>query len=70
MFVNVFVLFANRLHHLTCVWPRVTGINNVLERFPLVRIVTTMVDECLNEDKVIVPGLGDFGDRFGSCVDK
>jgi uracil phosphoribosyltransferase len=29
-------------------------------------VVTAQVDECLNEDKFIVPGLGDAGDRqFG-----
>jgi uracil phosphoribosyltransferase len=31
-----------------------------------VRVVTAQVDEALNEDKFIVPGLGDAGDRqFG-----
>jgi len=29
-----------------------------------VKIVTAYVDEKLNDDKYIVPGLGDFGDRF------
>ena len=29
-----------------------------------VRIVTAAVDDGLNEKKYILPGLGDFGDRF------
>ena len=39
-----------------------------LERFaneaPAVRVVTGCIDEKLNEQKYIVPGLGDYGDRF------
>ncbi|OHT16891.1 Uracil phosphoribosyltransferase [Tritrichomonas foetus] len=34
------------------------------ERFPNVDIYTTALDSHLNEKKYIVPGLGDFGDRF------
>lgn len=33
------------------------------------RIVTAAVDEGLNEDGFIVPGLGDFGDRLYGTVD-
>lgn len=40
------------------------GIKAVQEAYPDVKIVTAMVDECLNEEKYIVPGLGDYGDRF------
>ncbi|KNE60878.1 uracil phosphoribosyltransferase [Allomyces macrogynus ATCC 38327] len=43
------------------------GIDAVLARFPKLRIVTADVDPGLNDKKFIVPGLGDFGDRyFGS----
>ena len=38
---------------------------------PEMKIVTACVDEGLNEDKYIVPGLGDYGDRYfnssGTC---
>jgi uracil phosphoribosyltransferase len=34
------------------------------EAYPNVRIVTVAVDERLNEEKFIFPGLGDYGDRF------
>lgn len=40
------------------------GIQAVQKAYPGVRIVTAEIDEGLNEDKYIVPGLGDFGDRY------
>jgi uracil phosphoribosyltransferase len=40
------------------------GLDRVTEMYPMIRIVTGCLDECLNEEKYIVPGLGDFGDRF------
>lgn len=33
-------------------------------KFPMIKLVMTVLDEKLNEKKYIVPGLGDFGDRF------
>ena len=29
-----------------------------------VQIITAAVDDCLNERRFIVPGLGDYGDRY------
>ena len=40
------------------------GLKALAEAYPEVKIVTACIDECLNEDKFIVPGLGDYGDRF------
>ncbi|MFE0602691.1 uracil phosphoribosyltransferase [Streptomyces sp. NPDC058892] len=40
------------------------GIEAVTRRFPKVRIVTSSIEERLNEDAYMVPGIGDFGDRF------
>lgn len=40
------------------------GVQAIREKFPDVDIYTLAEDECLNEHKFIVPGLGDFGDRF------
>jgi uracil phosphoribosyltransferase len=40
------------------------GIAAVCERFPQVRLVTSAVDERLNDDAYMMPGIGDFGDRF------
>ncbi|CAG8440443.1 10949_t:CDS:2 [Acaulospora colombiana] len=40
------------------------GINAVTSKFSKLKIVTAFVDEGLNGKKYIVPGLGDFGDRY------
>jgi uracil phosphoribosyltransferase len=34
------------------------------EWYPEIKIITAVVDEGLNDEKYIVPGLGDYGDRF------
>jgi uracil phosphoribosyltransferase len=51
------IIFANII---TC--PE--GLAYLSKKHPDVKIVTACVDEKLNEHKYIVPGLGDFGDRF------
>ena len=40
------------------------GIQHVQTKFPEAEIYTCVVDEKLNENKFIVPGLGDAGDRI------
>ncbi|MCJ1429216.1 Uracil phosphoribosyltransferase, synthesizes UMP from uracil [Sticta canariensis] len=40
------------------------GVTGFAKRFPELRIVTAFVDQGLDEKNYIVPGLGDFGDRF------
>ncbi|MEU6350864.1 uracil phosphoribosyltransferase [Streptomyces sp. NPDC047072] len=40
------------------------GITAVCERFPEVRIVTSAIERRLNENAYMVPGIGDFGDRY------
>ena len=40
------------------------GLAVMQEKYPQVRIITAAVDERLNADRYILPGLGDFGDRF------
>ena len=40
------------------------GIAAVRAAHPEVRLITAAIDSHLNEDKFIVPGLGDFGDRY------
>ncbi|RPA87307.1 uracil phosphoribosyltransferase [Ascobolus immersus RN42] len=40
------------------------GIAQFAERFPALRVITAFVDEGLDEHNYIIPGLGDFGDRF------
>lgn len=40
------------------------GIEKIKTEFPNVKIITVSVDTHLNDKKFIVPGLGDFGDRY------
>jgi len=40
------------------------GVEAMRRRYPEVIIVTTEIDERLNEKKFILPGIGDFGDRY------
>lgn len=40
------------------------GIDLFTSKFPKVKIITGVVDEGLDENKFIKPGLGDFGDRY------
>ncbi|AXJ00952.1 uracil phosphoribosyltransferase [Cyclonatronum proteinivorum] len=43
------------------------GVEAVQKQFPEVAVITAALDERLNENKFIVPGLGDAGDRiFGT----
>ena len=47
-----------------CIVAAPEGIARVSERHPDARIITAAIDQSLNATKFIVPGLGDFGDRF------
>jgi uracil phosphoribosyltransferase len=49
---------------LLCVVAAPEGVELVDRHHPDVRIYTPVVDERLNAQKFIVPGLGDFGDRL------
>lgn len=40
------------------------GIKKVHDVFPEIQIIVASVDKSLNNKKYIVPGLGDFGDRY------
>jgi uracil phosphoribosyltransferase len=40
------------------------GLRALATAYPMITIVTATVDDRLNDEKYIVPGLGDFGDRF------
>ncbi|KAL1842504.1 hypothetical protein VTJ49DRAFT_5110 [Mycothermus thermophilus] len=40
------------------------GIQHFSTKFPNVRVITAFVDEGLDEKNYIIPGLGDFGDRY------
>lgn len=53
-----------RLVHVVCIVAAPEGVAALEAHFPTVHIFTPVVDERLNEQKFIVPGLGDFGDRL------
>lgn len=40
------------------------GLEALALAYPEVKVVTACIDDGLNEEKFIVPGLGDYGDRF------
>lgn len=40
------------------------GIKNYHSKFPEIKIITGSIDEKLDDKKRLVPGLGDFGDRY------
>jgi uracil phosphoribosyltransferase len=40
------------------------GITALAHKYPAISILTAAVDDHLNGHKYIVPGLGDFGDRY------
>uniref|UniRef100_A0A6N2K442 Uridine kinase n=1 Tax=Salix viminalis TaxID=40686 RepID=A0A6N2K442_SALVM len=40
------------------------GIHCVCKRFPSLKIVTSEIDAALNEEFRVIPGMGEFGDRY------
>lgn len=40
------------------------GVDTVLKTFPHIKLIIAAVDQKLNPNKFIFPGLGDFGDRY------
>jgi len=54
---------------IVCVIAAPEGIKAIHQEFPQIQIYTASVDSHLNDKKYIVPGLGDYGDRyFGSTT--
>lgn len=40
------------------------GVHVVCKSFPRLKIVTSEIDIGLNEDFRVIPGMGEFGDRY------
>lgn len=53
---------------IACICASPEGLVYLNERFPSIKVVLTVLDEKLNEKKYIVPGLGDFGDRYFGTI--
>ena len=49
---------------LVCIVAAPEGINKIQKTYPLIPIYTAAIDDRLDPKKFIVPGLGDFGDRY------
>ena len=45
------------------------GLKKMADDFPEIKIISACVDDGLNEEKFIVPGLGDYGDRFFNTME-
>jgi len=57
-----------RAVRIVCIVAAPEGVALVEQRHPTVHIYTPVVDRMLNDQKYIVPGLGDFGDRLYGTV--
>ena len=53
---------------MVCIVAAPEGVRLVEQRHPDVTIYTPVIDQSLNDQKYIVPGLGDFGDRLYGTV--
>lgn len=40
------------------------GIHALCKKYPMVKIVTSEIDASLNEDSRVIPGMGEFADRY------
>lgn len=49
---------------LICIVSAPEGMRRIQARYPEIQVYTAAMDASLNEQKFIVPGLGDFGDRY------
>jgi uracil phosphoribosyltransferase len=57
-----------RVIRMICIVAAPEGVALVARRHPQVAIYTPVVDDRLNDQKYIVPGLGDFGDRLYGTI--
>lgn len=45
------------------------GVSAICARYPRMKVITTEIDEGLGTDKLVRPGIGDFGDRYFGTTD-
>ncbi|WP_298770977.1 uracil phosphoribosyltransferase [uncultured Shewanella sp.] len=45
------------------------GLERVLDVYPKLRVVTSSIEQRLNEHAFMIPGIGDFGDRYFGTAD-
>lgn len=46
------------------------GVHVVCKSFPRIKIVTSEIETGLNEDFRVIPGMGEFGDRYFGTDDE
>lgn len=56
--------YAHDLYNLDFQMQAPDGIHALCKRFPKLKLVTSEIDESLNEDLRVIPGMGEFGDRY------
>lgn len=64
MAINLLKRRGARNIHLVSLVAAPEGIRRIQDEHPDVRITTAAIDDRLNDRSYIVPGLGDFGDRY------
>lgn len=45
------------------------GLDRLITAHPKIQLVTSSIEKCLNEHAFMVPGIGDFGDRYFGTTD-
>ncbi len=49
-----------------CIIAAPEGIHKVCQQHPRLRVITSEIDRAVNQQMIVVPGIGEFGDRFFS----
>ncbi|MDA0991067.1 MAG: uracil phosphoribosyltransferase [Verrucomicrobia bacterium] len=62
--VDILIRKGCRNITLVCIVAAPEGITHIRKKHPGVTMVIAAIDDHLNDQKFIVPGLGDFGDRY------
>lgn len=47
-----------------CIIAAPEGVHKVCKTYPKVKIVTSEIDQAVDRNYVVVPGIGEFGDRY------
>lgn len=55
------------IYFLTLIASR-AGIARVCRRFPAAKVITTAIDDALDDERRVKPGVGEFGDRFALAL--
>ncbi len=65
------ILTQKGAKHITviCIVSAPEGLERIHREYPDVKIITAAIDSHLNATKFIVPGLGDFGDRYFGTIE-